>query len=184
MNDGRWSALLSTGARNSAATRENQKREKKMRRYSILPIALAVLSTVLSTASAQDAVTPVAIPILNPKFVVDTLQCAAGASCYQLGITGWLDGPSTALFKAGTAQFPGAPPGGLYVAAIGNVNVQATGSILQTLGATLKANTTYTLKVTVGARLDYPFKGCVAALVAGNVTLASGNSPTPAPAPL
>src|SRR6266851_4937708 len=132
-----------------------------MRRYLLLAIAIAVLGT----ATAQDATTAVSIPILNPKFRVDTLLCTPSANCFQFGITGWLVGPSTALFKAGTAQFPGAPAGGLYVAAIGNVG--ATGSILQTLGATLQANTTYTLKVTLGARLDYPFKGYVATLGAG-----------------
>jgi hypothetical protein len=33
--------------------------------------------------------------------------------------------------------------------------------------------------VSVGARADYPFTGYTAALLAGNVTLASGNKATP-----
>ncbi len=54
-----------------------------------------------------------------------------------------------------------------------------SGSIFQTLGVTVKANTTYTLKVHAGARADYPFTGYNAALLGGNVVLASGNSSTP-----
>jgi hypothetical protein len=142
--------------------------------FLLLPIAIAVLGT----AFAQDAAT--SIPILNPQFEVDKLTCAPSASCYEFGITGWLPGPQTTLFKAGTSQFPGAPAGGIYVAAIGYPSL-STGSIFQTLGATLQANTTYTLKVRLGARADVPFAGYIAALGAGNVTLASGNSATPKP---
>jgi hypothetical protein len=47
------------------------------------------------------------------------------------------------------------------------------------LGATVQANTTYTLTVKIGARNDEVFTGYVASLVAGNVTLASGNSAIP-----
>jgi hypothetical protein len=50
---------------------------------------------------------------------------------------------------------------------------------LQTLADTLQANTTYTLKVKVGARADLEFTGYNASLMAGNVTLVSGNNATP-----
>jgi hypothetical protein len=58
----------------------------------------------------------------------------------------------------------------VLVAYIGGSN--PTGSIFQTPGATVGANTTYTLTVTIGARADEVFTGHFAALGAGNVTLA------------
>ena len=119
----------------------------------------------------------VPIPILNPKFDMDVLPGAPGAS--QFGLTGWVVGPQSGVFKASTTQYPGiAPSTGLYCAFIGWSS--SSGSILQTLGATVQANTTYILTVEVGARADYVFTGYVAALLAGNVTLASGHRATPA----
>ena len=143
-----------------------------MRRYLLLPLAIAVLGT----ASAQDAGS--AIPILNPQFNVDVLSCAAGSTCNYANATGWLCGPQTWVSKLSSAQFSGVPQEGLYVVALGDT--LSTGSILQTLGATVQANTTYTLKVSVGARADYPFTGYVASLGAGNVTLAFDDTLTPA----
>ena len=55
-----------------------------------------------------------------------------------------------------------------------------SGSILQTLGATVQANTTYILTAEVGARADNPFTGYTASLLAGNVLLTSGHKATPA----
>ena len=135
-----------------------------------LLLSLAALS--VWTASAQ-----VNIPILNPKFEMDVLTCSPGANCFQYGITGWVTGPNTWSLKCSTTQFPSAPPTGLYVAAIGNSD--SSGSILQTFGATVQANTTYILSAEVGARADYVFTGYVASLLAGNVTLASGHKATP-----
>jgi hypothetical protein len=120
----------------------------------------------------------VPIPILNPKFNMDVLTCSPGGGCGQNGITGWIVGPQSDVQKMSSTQYPGiAPSTGLYVAAIGNSNVSS--SILQTLGATVQANTTYVLTLEVGARADYVFTGYVAALLAGNVTLASGHRATP-----
>jgi len=123
------------------------------------------------------AQTPVSIPIINAIFQGDTLSCSPGYSCDDWNITGWVVGPQTAIQKMSTAEYPTAPVDGLYVAAIGNVD--ATGSILQTLGATVQANKTYILTVAVGARADYPFTGYLAALMAGNVTVAASHSATP-----
>jgi hypothetical protein len=117
-------------------------------------------------------------PILNPKFNMDVLTCSPSNNCAQYGITGWIVGPGTDVAKFSTTQYPGiAPSTGLYVAALGYS--ATSGSILQTLGATVQANTTYILTVEVGARADYPFTGYVAYLLAGNVTLASGHRATP-----
>jgi hypothetical protein len=139
-----------------------------MKTYLLLPLAAALSYT----ASAQTA-----IPIFNPQFKLDTLSCTAGVQCFQQGITGWLVGPQTFLLKGSAAQFTGAPPTGLYVAVIGSAG--DTGSILQTLGVTLQANTTYVLKLGIGARADIPFTGYVGALLAGNVTLSASNAATP-----
>lgn len=145
-----------------------------MRRYLLAaPLILALLGM----AFAQESTTTVSIPILNPNFEGDGLSCAAGSGCYENGATGWLCGPNTGVAKFSTVQYPSAPPDGFYLAAIGGSSV--TGSILQTLGTNLQANMTYNLTLSVGARADYPFTGYIAALLAGNVTLASRSSATP-----
>src|SRR5580692_2495089 len=89
------------------------------------------------------------IPILNPRFNLDTLPCSPGGNCNSYGVTGWVTGPQTYVLKASTAQFPSAPVTGLYIAAIGTGT--SSGSIMQTVGATVQANTTYILSVEVGA---------------------------------
>jgi len=138
-----------------------------------LLLSLAALS--MWTASAQ-----VNIPILNPLFNEDQLSCTAGElTCWVPGATGWLTGPQTGPEKVSTAQYPSAPAGGFYVMALGYTNT--TGSMIQTLGDRVKAHTTYVLKIGLGARADVPFTGYVAALMAGNVTLASDNTVNPAP---
>ena len=144
-----------------------------MRLYSrFLPVA-----AIMGIATIASAQTPVSIPILNPVFADDQLSCSPGYYCDSLGITGWSIGPQTYVQKMSSTQFKVAPQSGLYVAAIGNTS--STGSILQTTGDTVQANVTYTLKVTVGARADYPFTGYVAELLAGNAVVAAGNRATP-----
>lgn len=135
-------------------------------------LLLSLLALCAWTASAQ-----VDIPLLNTTFDLDQLQCSPSGNCATYGISGWLSGPETSLLKASSSQFKGVNAEGLYVAALANTS--GTGSILQTLGDTLQANTTYILKVKIGARSDYPFTGYSAGLVAGNVTVASGDSATP-----
>jgi hypothetical protein len=118
------------------------------------------------------------IPVLNPQFTIDSLPCSPGSGCNSYGITGWITGPQTYVLKASTTQFPTLPPPGyLQVAVMGNTS--SSGSILQTVGATVQANTTYVLTVTVGARADEVFTGYLASLLAGNVTLISGHQATP-----
>jgi hypothetical protein len=138
----------------------------------IRPLLLSLAALSMWTASAQ-----VSIPILNPQFNADALACSPGSQCYEYGITGWLVGPLSGISKVSTAQYPSAPTQGLYVAFLGYP--PTTGSMSQTLGATVQANTNYVLKVTVGARADFPFTGYLVALIAGNVTLATGNRATP-----
>ncbi|HXM45825.1 MAG TPA: hypothetical protein VN924_31605 [Bryobacteraceae bacterium] len=148
-----------------------------MRRYLLLsPIALALVGTVFAQKTATT------IPIVNPGFEDDVLACGAGVDCDASPLTGWLCGPDAGVFKPSTAQFPNGIPGGTNVAYLGRgLNTIQTGSILQVVGATVQANTTYTLKLSVGARADVGFTGYSAALLAGNVTLAYDNSLAPAP---
>jgi hypothetical protein len=142
---------------------------------SLLVLAIALGASVWWTASAQDST----IPILNPGFEDDVLACAPGQYCSQYSITGWLCGPQSGTFKPSTVNFPTGVPGGVNVAYIGNSS--ATGSILQVAPAVVRANTTYTLTLSVGHRADYAFTGYVAALMAGNATLAYDSSLSPAP---
>jgi hypothetical protein len=141
-------------------------------------LTLLLGMSVLSMASAQEAAE--SIPILNPQCDFDVLPCAPGGGCYAPGgITGWIIGTNTAVNKAGTTQFLSAPPEGVYVCAVGNGSV---GSILQNLGVPLRANTTYILRMSLGGRADsIPFTGYTAALMAGNIVLASDGSRSPAP---
>jgi hypothetical protein len=141
--------------------------------------AVAVLAFLtanfLVATSANAQLTP--IPVLNPTFNIDSLPCGPGSGCNSYGITGWITGPQTYVLKASTTQFPTVPVTGLYVGVMGNST--SSGSILQTVGATVQPNTTYVLSVTVGARADEVFTGYRASLMAGNVTLISGHQATP-----
>jgi hypothetical protein len=141
-------------------------------------LLLLPLAVVLCTAPAQEPATLISIPLLNPGFEDDVLSCAPG-NCYAAGSTGWVVGPVSGTFKPGPAQYPSGVPEGTNVAGFGNFS--STGSILQTTGTVLRANTTYVLKLSIGQRADVPFTGYVASLMAGNVTLASDNSLLPAP---
>jgi hypothetical protein len=140
---------------------------------------LPIVTAVFGIASAQQTV--VSVPILNPGFEDDVLSCAASYTCDAAPLTGWLCGPYAGVFKPSTAQFPQGVPGGTNVAYIGRGNTTITGSIAQTLGAKVQPNTTYTLQLSVGARADLAFTGYTASLLAGNVTLASDSSLSPAP---
>jgi hypothetical protein len=135
-------------------------------------LLLALSAATLWTASAQTS-----IAITNPLFIDDQVKCSSGQLCSGANISGWICGPQTSIAVFSKTQYPNAPAAGLYAAALGYE--YGSGSIFQTLGATVQANTTYTLKVEVGARADYSFTGYKAALLAGNVELVEGHSATP-----
>jgi len=137
-------------------------------------LLLPMAGLFVGVVSAQ---APVSIPIINSIFQDDTLACSPGFYCDASNITGWVVGPNTVVQKMSTAEYPTAPVDGLYVAAIGYTS--GTGSILQTLGATVQANTTYTLTISVGARADVSFTGYLASLMAGNVPVAASHKATP-----
>ena len=153
------------------------KRALTIERYLLVALPVLLVSLPAALFAGPGAATTTPIPVLNPQFNLDVLPCSPGGNCNQYGITGWVTGPQTFVMKASTAQYPGAPSTGLYVAAIGSSS--CTGSIMQTLAATVQANTTYTLQLSVGAREDEVYTGYLGSIMAGNVTLASGSLPTP-----
>ena len=119
------------------------------------------------------------ITVLNPGFEDLVLPGPGGAGNYALNnIPSWDVTGQTATFKPGAVQFPGGVPEGVNVAAAGN-SIDG-GVISQTLAATLETNTTYTLMVDVGQRLDFPLSSHAIELIAGGVTLASDSSLSPA----
>ncbi|OLE42575.1 MAG: hypothetical protein AUI36_24205, partial [Cyanobacteria bacterium 13_1_40CM_2_61_4] len=140
----------------------------------ILGFAALVLWTAPAAATA--------VPVANSGFETDSLGCAAGPLCFAAGITNWNPSGQTATFKPSTGvggTFLTAIPDPVNVAALGNG--EGTGSITQTLSATLQANTLYTLTLSVGQRSDFPFTGYTAALLAGTTVLASDSLLLPPP---
>jgi hypothetical protein len=143
--------------------------ENTMRLYTFL---LPLATCCLWTASAQTS-----IRVANPAFDDDEIFCDG---CYYPAITGWAVGPNSGVQKSSTTIFPGGLPGGsTNFAYVGNAN--STGSITQVLAETVRANHTYTLKMSLGQQLGIGFPSYVAALGAANgATLASDSSLNPA----
>jgi hypothetical protein len=147
-----------------------------MRRFLLLMLPLG--ASVVGTASAQGT----QIPIQNAGFEADVLNCAPGPNCWNSAVPGWLpgwlNGEFSGTIKPGTGQYPGGVPGAVNVAFLGGS--QMAGSIFQTVGSTLQANTTYTLRFSLGHRADDAFTGYVATLLAGSVAVAYDDSLNPA----
>jgi hypothetical protein len=127
------------------------------------------------------------IPVLNAGFEALVLNCSPSTidegGCYNGAIPGWLPGWFNAgaggTFRPGPNQFPGGVPGGVNCGYVG-ILAGETGGIFQALNATLQANTTYILHMSIGHRADVPFTGYVAALLAGGIEVASDNTLNPA----
>lgn len=96
---------------------------------------------------------------------------------YTVGvIPGWdVFTTGAGVFNPTTAQFPAQAPEG------SNTAYCDAGEFSQSLGAVLDSGVRYTLRVTVGARLDSSYLGGMIVLSAGGVTLRSLELPTPAP---
>jgi hypothetical protein len=154
--------------------------EQTMGRF--LPLVATLAASVFGTAFAQGTT----IPILNPGFEADVLNCAPSEACYNAEVPawlpGWFNGGDSGTIKPGPAQYPGGVPGGVNVAFLGGsaCGYAVTGAIFQTLPATLQPNTTYILQFSVGHRADEAFTGYVASLLAGSIDVASDNSLNPA----
>jgi len=127
--------------------------------------------------------TPMPIPIGNPGFEADVLDCIPSEFCYNAAVPGWLpnwfNGANSGTIKPGAAEYTCGEPRGVNVACLGGPS--AVGGIYQTVSATLQANTIYTLHMSIGHRADESFTGYVASLLAGGVEVASDDSLSPAP---
>jgi hypothetical protein len=125
------------------------------------------------TASHEVMADPV--EVINPSFELPALSEGGFTSGV---VDGWETTPPTGVFYPQTFQFTLPLPDGNQV---GYANFD-TGQLAQTLSATLQSNTTYTLTVYVGKRLDccYPNPYSVE-LYAGSALLGSENSQDPAP---
>jgi len=134
------------------------------------------------------------IPILNPSFEADVLNCTAGASCVLQNQvpSGWTESTTApagapsgfsgggfyGVYKPGPVQYPAGVPDGVNVAYM-QTGVYSV-SLTQTLTSVLQANDTYTLTFYVGQRADAstlnPALGCSgfnASLMAGGIVLNS-----------
>jgi len=134
---------------------------------SVLTLAALV---VLAVAPSADAAP---ILVINSGFEAPTLPDGGFSS----SIPGWTSGLNTGTFNPTTAQYPGQAPEGQNVAFIGPVT---SSDITQVLSSNLAVGT-YTLRVDVGARLDFPYAGYNIQLLAGSTVLA-GDSNTLTPA--
>jgi len=120
------------------------------------------------------------IPIVNAGFEQVVLPCAPGPACATRDVFGWTGIGQVATFKGSTGPggvFPGGVPEGVNTGGVGNQ--AGIGTLVQTLGATLQPNTTYTLVYYVGSRIDQLFSGYSVELLAGSMTLASDSSLAP-----
>jgi hypothetical protein len=97
-----------------------------------LTLLLSLAAGCLWTLSAQTS-----IRVANPAFDDDVIFCA----CYYPAITGWSVGPNSGVQNGTAATFPGGVPSGVNFAYVGNAH--SAGSIAQTLGAVVKANSTF-----------------------------------------
>jgi hypothetical protein len=108
------------------------------------------------------------IPITNPSFEEPALP--KGSFTIE-NITGWsvINTGNPGVFNPSSTSFDSVPDGNqtLY---------SNSATVFQQLPATLAPNTTYTLRLQVGRRLDYTnFPGFTVELRAGNTVLASAN---------
>lgn len=109
-----------------------------------------------------------AIPIINPSF--EEPFVADGSFTIE-NITGWsvINTGNPGVFNPNYTAF-GSVPDGLQTL------YSNSATVYQTLPTTLAPNTTYTLRVNVGRRLDFTnFPGFSVELRAGNTILASAN---------
>jgi len=139
---------------------------------SLARVSLAVFIAVFAAGTARASL----LTIADPSFEGLTLSPGSFTSgTYAAG--SWNSGGNAGIFRPTTASYPGGAPDGSYVGYSSSSTV-----IDQVLSATLTANTTYTLGVAVGSRLDGPHNdGYTIQLLAGGVLL-SGTTNFPVPA--
>ena len=123
------------------------------------------------------------IPIANAGFEQVVQACGAGAECFSASnVAGWSGTGYFGTWRPSTGpggSFSAGLPEGVNAAYVGDALGKGTGMLVQTLGVTLQANTTYTLVFSVGSRAFYVFGGYGVELRAGSTTLASDSSLAP-----
>ena len=138
----------------------------------LVRVALAVLIGVFAVGTADAGL----LTIADPSFEGVALSPGAFTSG-TYAANSWNSYANAGIFRTTASQYPGGVPDGV------NVAYSSSSAVIdQVLSATLAANTTYTLTVDVGSRLDAPHNdGFTIELLAGGVLLsAASNSPTPA----
>ena len=129
-----------------------------------LLLSIVILSCIPAPARADN------IPIQNPSFeITNPLNQSCGTGCaFNLApIPGWVTTGGTGSFQPSSAFFNLPLPNGSIVA------YSNSGTISQTLSASLAPNTTYTLSVDVGHRLDGFATNYAIELLAGGIILNS-----------
>jgi hypothetical protein len=135
-------------------------------------VSLTILAGLLAAATAHAGF----LTIGDPSFEGVSLS-PNGFTAGTYAPNSWNSSANAGIFRPTTASYPGGVPDGV------NVGYAAGGSdIDQVLTSNLTANTTYTLSINVGSRLDPPHNGSYSIeLLAGGVVL-SGITSLPAPA--
>jgi hypothetical protein len=133
-------------------------------------LAIFIALSALSTAHASLLV------IGDPSFEGIALS-PGGFTSGVYAANSWNSNVNAGLFRPTASSFPAGVPDGLNIA-----YSASSAAIDQVLTATLTANTTYTLSVNVGSRLDTPHNdGYTIQLLAGGALL-SGTTSFPVPA--
>lgn len=135
-----------------------------MKFTSFFLLSIVVLSCIAIPARADN------IPIQNASFeVTNPLDQSCGTGCaFNLApIPGWVTTGGTGSFHPSSAFFDLPLPNGSIVA------YSNSGTISQTLSFSLAPNTTYTLSVDVGHRLDGYATNYTIDLLAGSMILGS-----------
>jgi hypothetical protein len=92
------------------------------------------------------------VTVNNPSFENPALACAPSNECWQSGsITGWTPSGVWATFKPGPAQVNSVPDGSQIL----GLGFDGSGEVDQDTLTQVVANTTYTLSVMIGRRIDF-----------------------------
>lgn len=131
-----------------------------------------VMSALVFLVTATTAANAAPVLIVNAGFETQALVDSAAA----FDIDGWLNGGDSGVFDPHIDAFAAGAPEGENVAFASHGGP----TISQVLSATAQANTSYTLTMLVGNRLDADFGGYQAELWAGGTMLAQDGSQQPA----
>jgi hypothetical protein len=115
------------------------------------------------------------VTVNNPSFENPPLGCSASNECFSASVTDWVITGTVAVFKPGPASL-NSVPGGVQVLALG---FDTPGEADQDTGTVVAANTTYTLSVNVGQRLEFGMATSYSIGLFGLKTNTNDVAPTP-----